>query len=148
MKTDNLNILLADDDDDDCLFFKDALDELPVPAAFNRVSNGDTLMSYLQSHTINLPHLLFLDLNMPRKTGFECLAEIKENDQLKQLPVIIYSTSSDPDILDLLYTQGAHYYIRKQADFTNLKTVIHKALSLTEQTKFAKPLKENFLIKP
>lgn len=148
METDNLNILLADDDEDDCMFFKDALDELALPSSLNTVNNGVELMSLLESNSINLPHVLFLDLNMPRKSGFECLSEIKQNEKLKQLPVIIYSTSSNPDMIDLLYCKGAHYYIRKPADFANLKSVIHKALSLTVQTKLLPPSKEFFLIQP
>ncbi len=148
MQADSLKILLADDDADDCLFFKDALDELPVTASLNTVKNGVELMSLLKSNSINLPHVLFLDLNMPRKTGFECLSEIKQNENLKQLLVIVYSTSSNPEVMDLLYHKGAHYYIRKPADFVNLKSVIHKALSLTVQTKLLPPSKENFLIQP
>jgi CheY-like chemotaxis protein len=148
METGNLNILLADDDADDCIFFKDALDELSITASFNTVNSGVELMDFLEKHTINLPDILFLDLNMPRKTGFDCLAEIKANEKLKQLPVIIYSTSYNLEVMDLLYKKGAHHYIRKPADFKNLKSVLHKALSLSGQTEFVRPSKEKFVIQP
>ena len=148
MENENLNILLADDDADDCIFFKDALEELSVTASFNTVNSGVELMDFLEKHTINLPDMLFLDLNMPRKTGFDCLAEIKSNEKLNQLPVIIYSTSFNPEMIDILYNKGAHLYIRKPADFKNLKSVIHKALSLSGQTKNVRPSKEKFVIQP
>ncbi|CAN5254421.1 response regulator [soil metagenome] len=148
MKSDSLKILLADDDEDDCLLFQDALNELSLPASLHTVSNGVALMSFLESHSIDLPYVLFLDLNMPRKTGADCLNEIKQNENLKQLPVIIYSTSFNPEVMELLYTQGAQHYIRKPGDFENLKSVIKKAISLIRQPNTLKPSKEEFVIQP
>lgn len=144
----NFKILLADDDEDDCMFFKEALDELSFPASLNTVGNGVELMKFLASHSANLPHLLFLDLNMPRKTGMECLSEIKQHEALKKMPVIIYSTSSNPEVMELLYDKGAQYYIRKPADFADLKSVIHKAIALSGQKSILQPTKDNFEIQP
>src|SRR6187551_1938729 len=104
------NLLLADDDIDDCAFFKDALEELPVSATPLTVNDGVQLMNLLSAKSDNLPDILFLDLNMPRKSGFECLSEIKSIDKLKDLPVIIFSTSLGTEVVDLLYQKGAHYY--------------------------------------
>ena len=117
------NILLADDDEDDCLFFKEALTDLFIPASVNMVSNGVELMRYLESNLNNLPNVLFMDLNMPRKTGYECLSEIKKHEKLMHLPVIIFSTSYNAEMADLLYEVGANYYVRKPADFKNYKAV-------------------------
>src|SRR5580704_5402709 len=88
-----LNILLADDDIDDCIFFEEALEECPLSTHFTCVPDGEQLMQLLTNETNGLPHVLFLDLNMPRKNGFECLSELKVDKKLKQLPVIIFSTS-------------------------------------------------------
>jgi len=141
------DILLADDDSDDCMFFKDALDELSVEGKFNTVHNGVELLKYLENQTIDqYPDIIFLDLNMPRKSGAECLTEIKQHEKLRHIPVVIYSTSSNPDVVDTLYKQGAQYYIRKPADFTNLKSVIYKALCLSTQMKKVQPPKEGFII--
>jgi CheY-like chemotaxis protein len=148
MKTDTLHILLADDDEDDCMFFKDVLSELPFPVLLNTVSNGVELMNFLENNSINLPNVLFLDLNMPLKAGLECLAEIRENKKLNELPVIIYSTSFNPEVMDLLYNKGAHYYIRKPADFANLKSVIKKAITLSAKNNVLRPAKEKFVIQP
>ena len=148
MRTDIYKILLADDDEDDCMFFKDALNELSLPASLDIVGNGVELMSFLENHLIDLPHVLFLDLNMPRKTGFECLSEIKLNEKLKELTVIIYSTSFNPEVKDLLYSKGAQHYIRKPAEFANLKSVIKKVISLCGKSKSFQPSKEEFVIQP
>jgi CheY-like chemotaxis protein len=85
-----LNILLADDDLDDCIFFKEAVGELMLSANLKVVHDGEQLMQLLISETSELPDVLFLDLNMPRKNGFECLTEIKLDPRLKQLPIIIF----------------------------------------------------------
>ena len=112
------NLLLADDDEDDCAFFKEALDDLGLAISFNTVVNGVDLMKYLSDKFYgDLPDILFLDLNMPLKSGFECLSEIKLIDKLKDLPVIIFSTSLDMKVVDLLYERGATFYIQKPGRF-------------------------------
>lgn len=129
-----LHILLADDDIDDRFFFDKALKEIPIANHLTTVNNGEQLMNYLIENSEHLPDVLFLDLSMPRKTGFECLSEIKENEKLKDLPVIMLSTSFPRDnkyeqhIIKVLNTIGALDYIRKPSDYQALKQVIHNAL--------------------
>jgi len=128
--TNRRHILLADDDEDDCLLFKDALEELELPVYLTVTNNGEQLMQALSDTNGLLPDIIFLDLNMPRKNGFECLTEIKQSEKLKQLPIVIFSTSFEKDMADLLYRQGAQYCIRKPNEFSRLKEVIHQALSM------------------
>lgn len=145
----NYNLLLADDDEDDCDFFKEALDELTLPVSLVTVNDGVQLMDFLGDHSgDNLPDLLFLDLNMPRKNGSECLKEIKESEALKNLAVIIFSTSLDNDIVDLMYAKGATYYIRKPGEFSQLKKVIENALVTASENNFKQPLREQFILQP
>ena len=144
-KNASIRILLADDDKDDCLLFQNALEELSMPAVFKAVYDGEQLMRHLTEGN-ELPTVLFLDLNMPRKNGFTCLEEIKANENLKQIPVVILSTSFDVNIADNLYNKGAHYYICKPSDFTHLKTVIERALILVLQEPVSQPPKEKFLL--
>jgi len=145
MSSDKINLLLADDDIDDQLFFKDALSELPILTNLQTVSDGVELMHFLITKE-PLPDLLFLDLNMPRKAGMECLSEIKRHEKLKPLPVIIYSTSLDYHVAKLLFEKGAFHYIRKPADFEDLKEVIHKAITASTQVRPPISSKENFII--
>jgi CheY-like chemotaxis protein len=142
----HLDILLADDDLDDCIFFKDALDELDIQTNLVYVHDGEELLEYLQKKK-PLPDLLFLDLNMPRKNGYECLLKIKENEKLKYIPVIIYSTSFESEIVNLLFKNGAHFYFRKPADFAELKKVIDHVLNLFITKDIPQPGKENFIVK-
>lgn len=136
MSSQNINILLADDDTDDCFFFNEAIKELPLSTHLTIVSNGEQLMNYLFENSEHLPDVLFLDLNMPRKTGFECLAEIKENEKLKELIVVMFSTSYpremsyEQNLINMLSRIGAYHYIRKPGDFPQLKEAIHHALTM------------------
>ncbi len=140
------NLLLADDDLDDCTFFKDALEELKVSATLSTVNNGVELMNFLLAHVNNLPDIIFLDLNMPLKTGLECLSEIKENNRLKYIPVIIFSTSLNINVTNLVYEKGAQYYIRKPGEFSKLKKVINDALMMSSIQNLVQPEKEKFVI--
>ena len=133
-----LNILLADDDTDDCLFFKDAVTVFIPTANFKAVHDGDELMQLLSNETNKLPDMLFLDLNMPRKNGFECLAEIKQHQKLKTLPVAIFSTSNVHDEISAIFKTGADIYIRKPRNFDQLVNVIQHALSMASENIAAK----------
>ena len=142
------DLLLADDDIDDCIFFEDALKELPISATLSTVNNGIQLMNYLLAKSDDLPDVLFLDLNMPRKNGIECLTEIKMIDKLKDLPVIIFSTSFNTEVVDLFYQKGAHYYIRKPGEYEKLRKVILEAVTLTSQNKLTQPTRDKFILEP
>ena len=142
------NLLLADDDTDDCLFFQEALDDLPFDATLATVNDGVQLMNFLSAKSDNLPDAVFIDLNMPRKSGFECLSEIKLIDELKHLPIIIFSTSLDIDVVNLLYDKGAHYYIRKPGEFSALKKVILEAVTLTNYDNLKQPTRDKFILQP
>ena len=141
-----INLLLADDDIDDCLFFQEALDELTILANLNTVNDGVQLMELLSNQPYNLPDILFLDLNMPRKSGFECLTELKLHTVFNVIPVVIFSTSLDPEVVNNLYNNGAHYFIRKPGDFNILKKVIHEATIRLELNKAQRPERINFII--
>ena len=137
MNSNQLNVLLADDDTDDCSFFDKALREIPIATHLTIVHDGEQLMNYLSGNSENLPDVLFLDLSMPRKSGFECLSEIKENEKLKDLPVVIVSTSNSKDTINMVFDIGAHVYIHKPGDFTQLKQIIHHALPIATEKSFS-----------
>ena len=136
-----LKILLADDDMDDRIFFDKALQEIPVDTTLHTVNNGEELMKYLTENEDRLPDVLFLDLSMPRKTGFECLAEIKENEKLKTLTVIMFTTSFtrgielEDNLKTTLSRMGAQEYIRKPGDFAEYRTVIQDALTRVKEKR-------------
>lgn len=139
MNSNKLNILLADDDTDDCIFFKQALDELPIETNLSIVNDGEQLMNFLANNELGTggTDVIFLDINMPRKNGIECLSEIKQNEKLKRIPVVMFSTSNAWDTINMLFKSGAHVYIHKPSDFSQLKQVLHHALPIAAENKFS-----------
>jgi CheY-like chemotaxis protein len=132
-----MNILLAEDDIDDRNFFHAALKKLPVSTTLKAVPDGEQLMDHLGSETAELPDILFLDINMPRKDGLECLFEIKSNVKLKDIPVIMFSTSKLKDTVGTVFKNGAAVYIHKPNDFSQLVQVIHHALHIASENVFS-----------
>lgn len=140
-----ISVLLADDDKDDCFFFKNALEKILIPTEFNIVMDGEQLMKYLNKHSKTLPDVLFLDFNMPRKNGAECLLEIKSNKKFQSLPIIIYSTSLHEAIADDLYDEGAHYFAHKSG-LTELSNVLVRVLTMIIENKFERPPRNKFVL--
>ena len=127
----NRFILMADDDIDDYYLVRDAFERTSFPADLRLVSDGDELMDYLQKRgqfedtgDDSLPAMIFLDLNMPRKDGWEVLSEIKAIESFRQIPVIIFSTSSEEEDVLRSYELGASSYIRKPSTFEALMSII------------------------
>lgn len=121
---------MADDDPDDRLLFQDAIAEISKEIITITLQGGVELMSHLKDLNNPLPDLIFLDLNMPGKNGFDCLEEIRRTERLKNLCVIIYSTSSQfKDILDTL-NKGANLYFTKPYNFQDLVTRLRKIFAL------------------
>lgn len=139
-------IILAEDDADDAFLFNEAIDELSLAVDLTIVSDGEQLMERLTNENIQLPGVIFLDINMPRKNGLECLSEIRISRRLHNLPVIIFSTSFDEEIINQLYINGADYYIQKPSGFGALKNVIHLALNLISEKNQLQPPKDSFVL--
>ena len=142
----SISIILAEDDEDDRLFFKEALLGITIPTHLTTLNDGEHLMQHLYELDQVLPHVLFLDINMPLKSGFDCLAEIKCNEKFNTLPVIIFSTSFDKEEINKLHELGANYYMRKPSGFLRLKEIIERSLDLMLTTGLEQPSKEKFVL--
>lgn len=147
MENEPLHILLADDDKSDRLLFIEAFSELKIKTIVHTVNNGVQLMEWLSRENIRLPHLLFLDLNMPLKNGIECLKEIKNIEKLKNISIAIYSTSDNEKDMEETFRSGANIYITKPNDFNKLKLVLEKAVMTTFRYQDESMKRENFLLK-
>jgi len=144
--TSPLRVVLADDDNDDCFFFEEVIEEIPFIIDLAIVHDGVELMDLISNAPEDFPDVLFLDLNMPKKNGFECLTAIRSNSKFSRLPIVIFSTSFDPEIANRLYKRGANYYMRKPSSFSKLKNVIHEVLSKIAQNNHTKPPIEEFVL--
>jgi CheY-like chemotaxis protein len=133
MRPTPLHIMLADDDEDDRLFFKEAFEEVKIKYTISAFNDGEQLMEYLYDEKNPLPDIIFLDLNMPRKSGIECLKEIRANERLKRISVAIYSTSSSEQDIEDTFVSGANVYIRKPNDFNMLKKILSDVVHINWQ---------------
>jgi len=141
-----LNVVLADDDNDDCYLFDEVIEEIPLTIDLAIVHDGVELMDLLSNAPEDFPDVLFLDLNMPKKKGVECLTAIRSNSKFSHLPIVIFSTSFNREIANQLYKEGAYYYLRKPSSFSKLKKVIHQVLSKIAQNNHSKPPIEEFVL--
>ena len=146
MNTTPRHILLADDDEDDRLIFKEAINEVKIKTKLTIVNDGVQLMDYLEETDEDLPHIVFLDLNMPRKGGIECLKEIRNNGKLKDLSIAIYSTSASEEDIEDTFIKGANVYIKKPNDFNTLVKVLSEVITINWQYHTSDLNKENFVL--
>jgi CheY-like chemotaxis protein len=109
-------ILIADDDEDDIQLTRDCFVDNNLHVSINDVADGQHLLDHLKGNgagTSNLPQLILLDLNMPRKSGFEALAEIKADTNFRKIPVVIFTTSKAPKDIEKAYDLGASCFVSK-----------------------------------
>jgi CheY-like chemotaxis protein len=136
-------ILIADDDPDDQYMLKEALmSEGPIPHVQN-VKDGEELLDYLNKRgkydksALPAPGVILLDLNMPKKDGRECLREIKKDQRLSRIPIVVFSTSNNQDDVAHSYEAGANSYISKPYSYNELvelMTIFKKYWMHTVQT--------------
>lgn len=122
-----IDIFYADDDEDDLLFFSEAIEKISeetkslIKLHIHR--SGDNLLDNIKK--VNTKNgVVFLDINMPRKSGFDFLKEIRQEEDTKEFPVIMYSTSSDKESVEKSKELGANYYAVKPFDFNDLLQMI------------------------
>lgn len=147
MNKEYMHIILADDDEDDRLFFTDAFEEIKISTKVQTYNDGAELMDYLNDDEAILPEILFLDLNMPKKNGLECLHEIKANPKLSNIAIAIYSTSSSEEHIEETFVNGANIYIKKPNDFNALKKVLSDVVTINWQYQTSGLNRDNFLLR-
>jgi CheY-like chemotaxis protein len=116
--------MLADDDKDDRLLFSMAVKDCCPGIDCYLVSNGEKAIDILKDQSKPFPSVLFLDINMPVMGGWECLDAIKKDPELKNLRVIMYSTSSHEKDISTAITKGAECFCVKPDDIENLKKLV------------------------
>lgn len=126
-----VTILMADDDEDDCMLAREALAESRLRNDLHFVQDGEELMDYLyrrgqyaQKSSSPRPALILLDLNMPKKDGREALREIKTDPNLRQIPVVVLTTSKSEEDIYRTYDLGANSFITKPVTFASLVEVM------------------------
>ena len=126
-----ITILFADDDEDDRMMGREALEESKLANDLHMVEDGEELLDYLYRRgrysdpaTSPRPGLILLDLNMPRKDGREALKEIKADPELRQIPVVVLTTSKAEEDIFRTYDLGVNSFITKPVSFEGLVKVM------------------------
>jgi DNA-binding NtrC family response regulator len=132
----NMNILIVDDDADDRTLFIDAIKEVDAGITCTTANDGKQALDNLKGNYNSLPDFVFLDLRMPRFSGKKCLLEMKADEKLKSIPVVIYTTSNDVEEAKELQDLGAVHFISKPGDPDEIYYVV--SFVLEEQLKHLK----------
>jgi CheY-like chemotaxis protein len=124
-------LLVVEDNDEDFAILMELINEMEIQQPIYRCTDGDEVLdfmyykgSYKQSSLIPRPAVVLLDLNLPGTDGREVLEKLKEDEQLKKIPVVIFTTSSNPTDIDFCYSHGANGYLIKPLDFEKLQATI------------------------
>ena len=139
-------VLLTDDDANDRILFKDAIEQLELNVSLNMLEGGVELMKHLTDKKNVLPDFIFLDLNMPGKNGYECLEEIRADERLKNLCVIIYSTSSKLEDIQESLNKGANLYFAKSSTFQELVNRLSRIFAMNWEEFNSEPCMEKFVL--
>lgn len=140
-----VNIYIAEDDRDDFLLLEEALENILPKFNINHSRHGKAFLQSLNKDAE--PDLIFLDLNIPKKNGIDCLVELRQKKKLRRIPVIIYSTSSDVEDIDSCYKNGCTLYLVKPASFTELVTQLRKIFFRIGLPRKELQYKEMFVVK-
>jgi len=125
-----IEILLAEDNDDDVVMIREAFEDANLANIVHVVNDGEEALEYLRRtgryRGVRPPGLVLLDINMPKKDGFEVLDEIKADPQLRHLPVIVLTTSHREEDVVRSYSGGAATYVTKPIDFREFQQVVRQ----------------------
>lgn len=123
-KHSDITFLLADDDADDKTLFCEALAEIDPGIICHTAGDGKEALEILSTDRVKKPDIIFLDINMPVMDGWQCLGKLKENVRHKDIPVIMYSTSSYQRDIDLALENGAFCFFTKPSDYRELRSIL------------------------
>ena len=124
-----ITIVMADDDEDDCQFAREALEQARIVNELHVVEDGEALLEFLlregtgANPTVR-PDLILLDLNMPRMDGREALRILKDHAELRQIPVVVLTTSKAEEDIFRSYDFGANSFITKPVSFSGLVQIM------------------------
>jgi len=117
-------VILADDDSDDRSLFSEAITEADPSVIYWGAENGQAALNYLTDQKNLRPAIIFLDINMPVLNGWETLAEIKANKKLLDIPVVMYSTTSQSHHVQKALNMGALFFLTKPDSYSRIREIL------------------------
>jgi CheY-like chemotaxis protein len=137
-------VLLADDDCDDALIFREALDEAQCDTTLIHANTGARVFILLEQSP--RPDIIFLDLNMPVMNGWQCLAKLKNSEAYKDIPVVMYTTSSNPRDYEIASDLNAHGFITKPSNPKVLSKIIKTVICSLGTAELKQTLRDAYLL--
>lgn len=141
-----VKIILAEDDKDDQELFVEAVNATKIPSEITTVENGEELINILKDESEPKPDIIFIDINMPIKGGKQALAEIKTDQELKDIPAVMLSTSDHPHDIEETFNKGANLYIQKPNSFRSFIHILKKVFMLHWTKVLTNPVKHMFFV--
>ena len=114
-------ILLVDDSDDDIFLVREAFRESGVAHRIDAISDGEKALDFLRDNVDNRPDVVLLDINMPRFSGFDVLEWVQSDPELREIPVVMLTTSEQPEDVRRATEGGAREYYRKPVEYRQLR---------------------------
>lgn len=138
-----MHILMADDDKDDFYILKEAAEKVEASCKISYAANWIELWRQILK---GVPDLVFLDLNMPVKTGLECLQSLRNDPKCNAVPIIIYSTSVSRHDIDSAYEHGANYFVVKPNSIDEIALMVKRICAMGKEALLAIPPREEFVM--
>ena len=141
-----LKITLAEDDHDDQELFLHAIEKTETDAEVTIVNNGKELIDTLKDPKQDNPDIIFVDINMPVKDGMQALKEIKKDEELKDIPAVMFSTSENPNDVRASFESGANLYVSKPSSVKSFIHILKKIFSFHWTGVLFRPIWNRFFI--
>lgn len=120
-----INVLLAEDEEGDAFLLKEAIEKTDFKTTLHHCWDGAETIAYLEDLKNMRPDFILLDLNMPRVSGHDVLKWVKSNENFKNIPVGILTTSDSQDDIRKSYSNYASFYITKPSSFEDLQGIVN-----------------------
>jgi CheY-like chemotaxis protein len=140
-------ILLADDDPDDRELFGETIKDVSPGSKLFTFENGKGILAYLD-RPVAVPDLIFLDINMPLVCGKECLKEIRQNVNFKDVPVVIFSTSTNDNDIYETYKHGANLFMTKPGSYMEQVDIFRRFFNLYQMGKLKDRTMSSYVLIP
>lgn len=139
-------VMLADDSPDEHFLFIHTVKGIDKSITISTAVNGEDLLNKLAGES-NLPDIIFLDINMPFKNGKECLYDMRQDVRLRDIPVVIYSTSDEKSDVEETFVLGADMYLKKPQDFIELEDILKELFKTYREQGFHRGDRDRYIFR-
>ncbi|MBS1593653.1 MAG: response regulator [Bacteroidetes bacterium] len=139
-------VMLADDSPDEHFLFIHTVKGIDKSITISTAVNGEDLLNKLAGES-NLPDIIFLDINMPFKNGKECLYDMRQDVRLRDIPVVIYSTSDEKSDVEETFALGADMYLKKPQDFIELEDILKELFKTYREQGFYRGDRDRYIFR-